>query len=129
LGFLFSYGDWISKWVWLSVGSASLCLGIHAWLRLEVTSIKDIGASPYWHKLFIVCVICCAYVVMHYALFPALFTRYFIASYFFMFLSLFATLTRLYIHQLRASEQIVPSKELNHRHAAALKSDCPLAVM
>jgi len=104
LGFLFSYSGWISKWVWLSVGSASLCLGIHAWLRLRTDLMKQVRTSAYWHKLFFVCVICCAYVVLHYALFPALFMRYFIGTYFFMFLCLFATLTQLNIHRLIASE-------------------------
>jgi len=105
LGFLFSYSGWTSKWVWLSFASAGFCLGIHAWLALRSNSEKHLASYDQRKSLLFICVVSCAYVVLHYVLFPALFMRYFIGPYLFMCLCLFATLTQLFAKNLRKAKE------------------------
>lgn len=96
IGFLVSPRGWISKWLWLSIGCASVSFFSYLWYRKTATTQSLVHAFLAMQRLNVVCLICVAYVVLHYIFFPAVFMRFFVGSCFFMFVSMLSTLSYIY---------------------------------
>ncbi len=97
LGFIFNRYDWISKWLWLSIGCALASLFVYfRYLRPPANhSPRDKDSLMAW-RMNIVSATCVAYVVLHYLLFPAIFMRFFIGSCLLMVLAMLCTATHLF---------------------------------
>ena len=96
LKFLGSPTSWISKWFWLCIGCSLVSFISYYWLRKSPPTQSQVHAFLAMQRLNIACLLCVAYVVLHYIFFPAIFMRFFIGQCFFMVVSMLSTLSYIY---------------------------------
>lgn len=87
---------WVNSWLWICIGCALASVTSYLWYRktLSTTLLKQNFSVV--QRLNIACIICVAYVVLHYLLFPILLMRFFLATCLFMTMSLFSTFSYIY---------------------------------
>lgn len=95
LGFIFRTPEWVSSWLWLAFGfSATTLVACYLWFE---TTAPASHTHDYFvaKRLIIIGVVCCAYIVAHYLLFPALWMRFFYGQCYLTLISLFGLLSYL----------------------------------
>jgi hypothetical protein len=108
LGFLVAPSSWISKWFWLCIGCFLVSFCSYYRLRKSLPSQTKFHAFLAMQRLNIICLLCIAYVVIHYLFFPAIFMRFFIGPCFFMVVSMLGTLS--YAYRVRHAVSICENK-------------------